>query len=70
MEHILENIVYLVILRRCYQAYVGKYDDLKIDFVAANKDVLKNDQIVLSVRDEKVLERTKINRIDWLLNEE
>ncbi len=57
MGHILENIVYLELLRRGYKVYVGKVDDLEIDFVAENRDGLKYYQVALSVRDEKVLER-------------
>lgn len=34
-----------------------KVDDLKVDFVAENKDGLKYYQMALIVRDEKVLER-------------
>ena len=55
--HILENIVYLELLRRGYKVYVGKVDDLEIDFVAENRDGLKYYQVALTVRDEKVLER-------------
>lgn len=98
MGHILENIVYFELLRRGYKVYVGKVDDLEVDFVAENRDGLKYYQVALSVREEKVLERelkslqrtgdhypkylitldmdleadyegiTKINIIDWLLN--
>lgn len=57
MGHILENIVYLELLRRGYTVYVGKVDDLEIDFVAQNRDGLRYYQVALSVRDEKVLER-------------
>ena len=57
MGHILENIVYLELLRRGYKVYVGKVDDLEVDFVAENRDGLKYYQVSLSVRDEKVLER-------------
>ena len=57
MGHILENIVYLELLRRGYKVYVGKVDDLEIDFVAENREGLKYYQVSLSVRDEKVLER-------------
>ncbi len=57
MGHILENIIYLELLRRGYKVYVGKVDDLEIDFVAENRDGLKYYQVALSVRDEKVLER-------------
>ena len=57
MGHILENIVYLELIRRGYKVYVGKVDDLEVDFVAENRDGLKYYQVALSVRDEKVLER-------------
>lgn len=57
MGHILENIVYLELLRRGYKVYVGKVDDLEIDFVAENREGLKYYQVALSLRDEKVLER-------------
>ena len=57
MGHILENIVYLELLRRGYKVYVGKVDDLEIDFVASNRDGLKYYQVALTLRDEKVLER-------------
>lgn len=57
MGHILENIVYLELLRRGYSVYVGKVDDLEVDFVAKNRDGLKYYQVALSVRDNKVLDR-------------
>lgn len=57
MGHILENIVYLELLRRGYRVYVGKVDNMEIDFVAENRDGLKYFQVALTVRDEKILER-------------
>lgn len=57
MGHVLENIVYLELLRRGYKVYVGKVDDLEVDFVAENRDGLKYFQVALTVRDEKVLKR-------------
>ena len=57
MGHILENIVYLELLRRGDRVYVGKVDDLEVDFVAENRDGLRYYQVALTVRDEKVLER-------------
>ena len=57
MEHILENIVYLELIRRGYKVYVGKVDDGEIDFVAQNREGLKYYQVALTVRDDLVLER-------------
>ena len=57
MGHILENIVYIELLRRGYRVYVGKVDDLEVDFVAESRDGLKYFQVALTVRDEKVLQR-------------
>lgn len=57
MGHILENIVYLELLRRGYKVYVGKVDDLEVDFVAENREGLEYYQVALTVRDEKTLER-------------
>lgn len=57
MGHILENIVYLELLRRGYKVYTGKVDDLEIDFVAENTNGLEYYQVSLTVRDEKTLNR-------------
>ena len=57
MGHILENIVYLELIRRGYKVYVGKVDDGEIDFVAQNREGLKYYQVALTVRDDLVLER-------------
>ena len=54
---ILENIVFLELKRRGYEVYVGKYDDLEVDFVIKNNDGIKYIQVALSVRDEKILDR-------------
>ena len=55
--HILENIVYLELLRRGYDVYVGKVDEFEVDFVAQNSKGTKYFQVALSVRDEKTLVR-------------
>lgn len=55
--HILENIVYLELLRRGYDVYVGKVDEFEVDFVAKNSKGTTYFQVALSVRDEKTLER-------------
>lgn len=57
MGHMLENIVYLELLRRGYKVYVGKVETLEVDFVAENRAGLKYYQVALTVRDELVLER-------------
>lgn len=57
MGHILENVVYLELLRRGYKVYVGKLDEYEIDFVAENRQGIKYYQVALSVRDENVLKR-------------
>ena len=55
--HILENVVYLELLRRRYDVYVGKVDSMEVDFVAQNSRGTWYYQVALSVRDEKTLER-------------
>lgn len=55
--HILENVVYLELIRRGYDVYVGKVDEFEVDFVAENRKGTTYFQVALSVRDEKTLER-------------
>lgn len=55
--HILENIVYLELVRRGYAVYVGKIDSLEVDFVAQNEDGNLYIQVAASVRDETTLQR-------------
>lgn len=55
--HILENVVYLELLRRGYDVYVGKINSFEVDFVAQNSKGTWYYQVALSVRDEKTLER-------------
>ena len=57
MGHIIENIVYLELLRRGYKVYIGKLDDMEIDFVARNSENTIYYQVALTVREEKTLER-------------
>ena len=55
--HILENVIYLELIRRGYDVYVGKIDNVEVDFVAKNETGLKYIQVAATVRDEKTLER-------------
>jgi predicted AAA+ superfamily ATPase len=57
LGHILENIVYLELLRRGFRVFVGKVDDTEVDFVALNSEGIIYYQVTDSVRDEKTLHR-------------
>ncbi len=55
--HILENVVYLELLRRDNDVYVGKIDEAEVDFVAMKPNKTVYYQVAASVRDEKTLQR-------------
>lgn len=57
--HILENIVYLELIRRGYEVYVGKIDEFEVDFVALNNNGRMYVQVCETLRDNdnKILER-------------
>ena len=55
--HILENIVYLELLRRGYEVYIGKVDNTEVDFIAINEKGEEYYQVSLSVFDENTLKR-------------
>ena len=55
--HILENVIYLELIRRGYSVYIGKIDDMEIDFVAQNSQGNTYIQVAASVRDENTLKR-------------
>ena len=57
MGHILENIVYLELLRRGYTVYIGKLEDLEIDFVAKNSKETIYYQVSLTTREDSILNR-------------
>ncbi len=55
--HILENVVYLELLRRGYKVRIGKVDTLEVDFVAENTNGIAYFQIAATVRDRETLQR-------------
>ena len=55
--HILENVVYLELLRRGYDVYIGKVDDCEVDFVAINSKGIEYYQVSETVIDENTLKR-------------
>ncbi|MDR3216187.1 MAG: ATP-binding protein [Clostridiaceae bacterium] len=54
---ILENIVYLELLRRGYDVYVGKVDSKEVDFVAVTSQGTAYFQVAATVRNQATLER-------------
>ena len=54
---VLENIVYLELIRRGYSVYIGKVGLLEIDFVVSKGNEYKYYQVSASVRDSSTLER-------------
>lgn len=63
MGHILENIVYLELLRRGYEVYVGKVGDAEVDFIAIDASGETYYQISQTVMDEQTLKR-EISALD------
>lgn len=56
--HILENIIFLELLRRKSQVWIGKTDNLEVDFVVRDKNgYTQNIQVAYTVNDKKTLER-------------
>lgn len=57
MRHILENVIYLELLRRKGNVYVGQFDKNEIDFVVINSNEIEYYQVALTVLDENTLKR-------------
>lgn len=52
--HLLENVVYLELLRRGYRVNIGKTNDYEVDFVAENPNNIKYYQVTQSLINEDV----------------
>lgn len=57
MGHILENVVYLELLRRGNEVSIGKVDDMEVDFIVSNNDGIEYYQVAATVRDVDTLDR-------------
>ena len=60
--HVLENVVYLELLRRGYDIFIGKVDDYEVDFVALNNNGRIYIQVTETLKgidenDTKILDR-------------
>lgn len=55
--HILENVIYLELIRRGYEVYVGQSDSNEVDFVAMNSDGNLYVQVAATVRDSSTFNR-------------
>lgn len=57
MGHILENIVYLELIRRGYEVHVGKVGDGEVDFIAIGAEGEEYYQVSQTVLEEQTLKR-------------
>ena len=57
LGHIIENIVYLELMRRNYNVYIGYFTNAAIDFVAIKNGEMEYYQVCLSLLNEEVLKR-------------
>ncbi len=56
--HLLENVIFLELLRRNCQVWVGKTDNLEVDFVVRDKNgYTQYIQVAFTVKEQKTLER-------------
>ncbi len=64
--HLLENIVYLELLRRGYRVNIGKFNDYEVDFVAENPNDIKYYQVTQTLinEDVKMRELRSLESID------
>lgn len=64
--HTLENVIYLELIRRGYNVYIGQNEIQEIDFVAQKGDNTEYYQVCASVRNKDTLERevNSLNNVD------
>jgi predicted AAA+ superfamily ATPase len=64
--HILENVVYLELIRRGYEVYVGKIGENEIDFIAFGENGKEYYQVAYTAVDENTLKRelTPLNLVN------
>lgn len=55
--HILENLVFLELLRRDYKIYTGEIDNYEVDFICDKNEEIIYIQVSMSLIDEKTRER-------------
>jgi predicted AAA+ superfamily ATPase len=55
--HVLENVIYLELIRRGYMVYIGKVGTSEVDFVAAKNGMTEYYQVALTVLDPTTLKR-------------
>ena len=55
--HLLENVVYLELLRRSYKVNIGKTNEYEVDFVAENPNTIKYYQVTQSLQNDEVRTR-------------
>jgi len=63
--HILENIVYLELLRRGYSVHIGKINTKEVDFVAIKDGITEYYQVADEIKTEKTIER-EISSLDTI----
>lgn len=57
LGHVIENVVYLELIRRGFKVNIGKLDQLEVDFVASDTNGVTYFQVSATVLDEKTLKR-------------
>lgn len=57
LGHLLENVIYLELIRRGFDVFIGKVDAYEIDFIAMSQTETLFYQVAYSVRDQETLER-------------